>query len=136
MILLFFLSLTFSDPPRTDHLTPATESAQCLRRDGGRVQEMDGVATEQITETGRTGRGPPLQTWPGKRNERDQCHANGTDGPARKSESPGRYEQQGAPPKSLIWIYYLVKNIIRAWRDVSLLVRVCVLVLTLYTCSC
>lgn len=71
---------------------------------------MDGVATEQITETGRTGRGPPLQTWPGKRNERDQCRANGTDGPARKSESPGRYEQQGAPPKSLIWIYYLVKK--------------------------
>lgn len=86
------------DPPETDHLTPVKESAHCPRRN----MERDGVRTGQSIETGRTGRGPPLRTQPGAGNERDPFLMSGTDAPAPRSENPGRYEQEGTPPESLI----------------------------------
>lgn len=103
------------DPPETDHRTPVTESARCPRRDGERTQQTDAVRTEQSTETGRTaGRGPPPRTQPEEGNEKDPCHLSGIDVPALRSESLGRYEQEGMSPQSLIWIYCLVKG---AWRE-------------------
>lgn len=50
--------------------------------------------TRRSSETGRTGRGPPVRTQPRAGNERDPCHASGTDAPALRSESPGRYDQE------------------------------------------
>lgn len=64
-----------------------------------RVQERDGVRTGRSTKTGRTGRGPPPRTQPGAGNERDPCRTSGTDAPAPRSESPGRYEQGGDASK-------------------------------------
>lgn len=51
----------------------------------------------------------------------------------RRTEGPGRYEQEGMPPKSLIWIYCLVKG---AWRDECRCECLCVCVSALYVCSC
>lgn len=123
-------------PPETDHLTPATESARCPRSHVKREedQERAGATTRRITETGRTGRGPPPRIRPGAGNERDPCRWSGTDAPAQRSESQGRYEQKGRESREirtgggrlqslLIWIYCLVKG---AWRDECRCECVCV----------
>lgn len=113
-----------SGPPEKDHLTPTKQSAHCPRRDG--------ATTGRSLETGRTGRSPLPWTEPRAGIERDPCRMSGTDAPALRSESPGRYEQEGTPPKSLIWIYCLVKG---TWRDVCLLVRVCGSALYVRSCT-
>lgn len=100
-----------SGPPEKDHLTLVKESALCLRRDG--------VRTRQSAGTGRTGRVPLPWTKQGAGIERDPCPMSEIDAPALRNESPAKYEQDGMPPNSLIWIYHLIK---RTWRDVCLLV--------------
>lgn len=117
-------------PPETDHLTPVKESAHRPRIN----VERDGVTTGRSTETGRTGRIgriPPRRTQPEAGNERDPCHTSVTDAPAPRSESLERYEQEGTPPKSLIWIYCLVKG---AWRDECVGERACVSALYVRSC--
>lgn len=113
-----------SGPPETDHLTPVKESAHCPRRDG--------VKTGQSAGTGRTGRLHLPWTKQGAGIERDPCPMSEIDAPALRNESPGRYEQDGMPPKSLIWIYHLIK---RTWRDVCLLVWLCVSALYVHSCT-
>lgn len=56
--------------------------------------QRDGVKTGWSTETGRAGRGPPPRTQPGAGNERDPFRTSGTDVPAPRSESLGKYEQE------------------------------------------
>lgn len=122
---IFFNYYYFSSgPPETDHLTPVKESAHCPRRDG--------VKTGQSAGTGRTGRVPLPWTKQGAGIERDPCPMSEIDAPALRNESPGRYEQDGMPPKSLIWIYHLIK---RTWRDVCLLVWLCVSALYVHSCT-
>lgn len=82
--------MLFSGPPEKEHLIPVKEKARRPRRN----VERGGVMTRRSSETGRTGRGPPVRTQPRAGNERDPCHASGTDAPALRSESPGRYEQE------------------------------------------
>lgn len=83
--------------PETGHLTLATESARCPRSHVKRVEEQEraGVTRRRILETGRTEGGPLPRTQPGAGNERDPCRWSGTDAPAQRSESRGRYEQKG-----------------------------------------
>lgn len=121
-----YLFIFPSGPPETEHLTPVKERAHCPRRN---VEERACATTGRSTETGRTGRSPPPWTQPGAGNERDPCRTSGTGAPALRSESPGRYEQEGTPPKCLIWIYCLVEG---AWRDEGVLVRVCVCQLCIF----
>ena len=56
------------------------------------------MRTSQSKETGKTGGGPSHRTQPRSRNEKDPCPWSETGVPAPKSESPGRYEQEGRPP--------------------------------------
>lgn len=78
-----------SGPLERDHLTTAIKSAHRPRREC--------VTTRGSTETGKRGRGPLPWTEPGAGIERDPCRMSGTDAPALRSESLGRYEQEGTP---------------------------------------
>jgi len=119
---------SFPDLPETGHLPLATESLCRLKRWPDRAQqERAGVRTGRSTETGRVGGSPlpRIRPQPGPGNGRDPCRTSEIGAPAPRSESPGRYEQEWTPPKSSIWIHYLLKG---AWGDECVCVCVCVLV--------